>query len=278
MQLVRLPSSTNCTLEKFCPLFPQLVCWFVLFHLDCFFFLLFFCWMVIGTIRLLFYYLCHNLIPNPMFDHFLTIGIFVSSLVSIFSFRKYILFIVAYGNHFICQLFLSYLYQLFQDYSLLFWCCYSGDIQLSVNSSVKRFLSTAGFNVEKVQYKNVIFTVWDVGGQEKLRPLWRHYFNNTDGLVIFLVVCFVFLSSDIYQLGVTVQLLETNWLILLLFILCWFFISGSHLVSFIVKRSLYLCLICLFLQIYVVDSLDRERIGRAKAEFQVVNLERNTVF
>lgn len=67
-----------------------------------------------------------------------------------------------------------------------------------MNSSVKRFLSTAGFNVEKVQYKNVIFTVWDVGGQEKLRPLWRHYFNNTDGLVIFLVVCFVFLSSDIY--------------------------------------------------------------------------------
>ncbi|KAL7230233.1 hypothetical protein ACSBR2_008692 [Camellia fascicularis] len=41
---------------------------------------------------------------------------------------------------------------------------------------------TIGFNVEKVQYKNVVFTVWDVGGQEKLRPLWRHYFNNTDGL------------------------------------------------------------------------------------------------
>ena len=46
----------------------------------------------------------------------------------------------------------------------------------------------AGFNVEKVQYKNVVFTVWDVGGQEKLRPLWRHYFNNTDGL-IFVVDC-----------------------------------------------------------------------------------------
>ncbi|KAJ4799945.1 ADP-ribosylation factor [Rhynchospora pubera] len=42
---------------------------------------------------------------------------------------------------------------------------------------------TIGFNVEKVQYKNVVFTVWDVGGQEKLRPLWRHYFSNTDGLV-----------------------------------------------------------------------------------------------
>ncbi|EOY10047.1 ADP-ribosylation factor B1C isoform 1 [Theobroma cacao] len=63
---------------------------------------------------------------------------------------------------------------------------------------------TIGFNVEKVQYKNVIFTVWDVGGQEKLRPLWRHYFNNTDGLI------------------------------------------------------------------YVVDSLDRERIGKAKQEFQAI--------
>lgn len=42
---------------------------------------------------------------------------------------------------------------------------------------------TIGFNVEKVQYRNVNFTVWDVGGQEKLRPLWRHYFNNTDGLI-----------------------------------------------------------------------------------------------
>ena len=44
-------------------------------------------------------------------------------------------------------------------------------------------MAIAGFNVEKVQYKNVLFTVWDVGGQEKLRPLWRHYFNNTDGLI-----------------------------------------------------------------------------------------------
>lgn len=63
---------------------------------------------------------------------------------------------------------------------------------------------TIGFNVEKVQYKNVVFTVWDVGGQEKLRPLWRHYFNNTDGLI------------------------------------------------------------------YVVDSADRERIGKACAEFQAI--------
>jgi ADP-ribosylation factor 1/2 len=40
-----------------------------------------------------------------------------------------------------------------------------------------------------VQYKNVIFTVWDVGGQEKLRPLWRHYFTNTDALIYVVDCC-----------------------------------------------------------------------------------------
>ncbi|CAL5326200.1 unnamed protein product [Camellia sinensis] len=40
-----------------------------------------------------------------------------------------------------------------------------------------------GFNVETVEYKNVSFTVWDVGGQDKIRPLWRHYFQNTQGLI-----------------------------------------------------------------------------------------------
>ena len=36
-----------------------------------------------------------------------------------------------------------------------------------------------GFNVETVEYKTISFTVWDVGGQDKIRPLWRHYFTNT---------------------------------------------------------------------------------------------------
>ncbi len=63
--------------------------------------------------------------------------------------------------------------------------------------------------MEKVQYRNVQFTVWDVGGQEKLRPLWRHYFNNTDGLI------------------------------------------------------------------FVVDSMDRDRIHKSAAEFQVLRLQPN---
>ena len=38
-------------------------------------------------------------------------------------------------------------------------------------------LPTIGFNVETVQYNNISFTVWDVGGQTKIRALWQHYFQ-----------------------------------------------------------------------------------------------------
>merc|ERR1711979_78875 len=47
-------------------------------------------------------------------------------------------------------------------------------------------IPTIGFNVETVEYKNISFTVWDIGGQTKIRPLWRHYYQGTKG-VIFIV-------------------------------------------------------------------------------------------
>ena len=42
---------------------------------------------------------------------------------------------------------------------------------------------TLGFNVETVTYKNISFTVWDIGGQDKIRNLWRVYFQGTQGLI-----------------------------------------------------------------------------------------------
>merc|ERR1712228_976404 len=51
-------------------------------------------------------------------------------------------------------------------------------------------IPTVGFNVETVEYKNISFTVWDVGGQDKIRPLWRHYYQNTQAVI------FVVDSSD----------------------------------------------------------------------------------
>ena len=44
-------------------------------------------------------------------------------------------------------------------------------------------IPTIGFNVETVDYKNISFNVWDVGGQDKIRLLWRHYYQNTQGLI-----------------------------------------------------------------------------------------------
>ena len=49
-------------------------------------------------------------------------------------------------------------------------------------------IPTIGFNVETLEYKNINFTVWDVGGQDKIRRLWRHYYMNTHAL-IFVVDC-----------------------------------------------------------------------------------------
>ena len=37
--------------------------------------------------------------------------------------------------------------------------------------------------MESVEYQNLKFTVWDVGGQDKIRQLWRHYYNNTHALI-----------------------------------------------------------------------------------------------
>ncbi|XP_071357545.1 ADP-ribosylation factor-like protein 4D [Trachinotus anak] len=51
-------------------------------------------------------------------------------------------------------------------------------------------IPTKGFNMERIKVpmgnaktNTTMFQVWDVGGQEKLRPLWKSYTRRTDGLV-----------------------------------------------------------------------------------------------
>eukprot|EP01120_Amphizonella_sp_Union-15-10_P014930 TRINITY_DN746_c0_g1_i7.p1 TRINITY_DN746_c0_g1~~TRINITY_DN746_c0_g1_i7.p1 ORF type:complete len:160 (-),score=31.65 TRINITY_DN746_c0_g1_i7:32-511(-) len=48
-------------------------------------------------------------------------------------------------------------------------------------------IPTIGFNVERVQYKNINFIVWDLGGQDKMRSLWRHYYGQSTQGVIYVV-------------------------------------------------------------------------------------------
>ncbi len=55
--------------------------------------------------------------------------------------------------------------------------------KLKVNEVVST-IPTLGFNVETVKHgNNVSFTVWDIGGQNTIRKLWKHYFVGTGGLV-----------------------------------------------------------------------------------------------
>ena len=42
---------------------------------------------------------------------------------------------------------------------------------------------TIGFNMETIEFKRLKLNVWDIGGQDKIRQLWRHYFENTNGLI-----------------------------------------------------------------------------------------------
>ncbi|KAH3760565.1 ADP-ribosylation factor 6 [Pelomyxa schiedti] len=57
-------------------------------------------------------------------------------------------------------------------------------------------MPSLGFNVETITFKKVRFNVWDVGGQDKLRTLWSHYFAGTQAL-IFVIDC-----SDIERLEI----------------------------------------------------------------------------
>ena len=45
------------------------------------------------------------------------------------------------------------------------------------------FATLLGFNVETAELNAVMFTAWDVGGRDKIRPLWRHYYENMAGLI-----------------------------------------------------------------------------------------------
>eukprot|EP00179_Madagascaria_erythrocladioides_P005737 CAMPEP_0198309350 /NCGR_PEP_ID=MMETSP1450-20131203/1745_1 /TAXON_ID=753684 ORGANISM="Madagascaria erythrocladiodes, Strain CCMP3234" /NCGR_SAMPLE_ID=MMETSP1450 /ASSEMBLY_ACC=CAM_ASM_001115 /LENGTH=442 /DNA_ID=CAMNT_0044012103 /DNA_START=129 /DNA_END=1454 /DNA_ORIENTATION=- len=56
--------------------------------------------------------------------------------------------------------------------------------------SVVTTIPTIGFNVETIEYNHeklgrFALTCWDVGGCDKIRPLWRHYFQNTQLVMMF---------------------------------------------------------------------------------------------
>lgn len=62
--------------------------------------------------------------------------------------------------------------------------------KLKYNESVMT-VPTVGFNVETLNTdrSSLALTVWDVGGQKKMRPHWRHYYEDTAGLLFVVDSC-----------------------------------------------------------------------------------------
>ena len=105
--------------------------------------------------------------------------------------------------------------------------------------SLARFIST-GFNVETVEYKNISFTVWDVGGQVSDRS--SDYASTTSSASsprIRFVLC-----GDI-----TFKILKVERRIQ-------------------AKEEMLMTMMNALGLIFVVDSNDRERVGEAREELQ----------
>ena len=64
---------------------------------------------------------------------------------------------------------------------------------------VKVTVPTLGFNVESVNYENLTFQMWDLGGQSEIRPYWKCYYPKTNAVV------FVIDSSDKERIDIAKQ-------------------------------------------------------------------------
>ncbi|KAI0221183.1 ADP-ribosylation factor-like protein 3 [Lamellibrachia satsuma] len=51
------------------------------------------------------------------------------------------------------------------------------------SEDISHITPTQGFNIKSVQSSGFKLNVWDIGGQRKIRPYWKNYFENTDVLI-----------------------------------------------------------------------------------------------
>eukprot|EP00128_Syssomonas_multiformis_P015517 Colp12_sorted_trinity150504_noHs@6123 len=73
--------------------------------------------------------------------------------------------------------------------------------KLKLNETVTT-IPTIGFNVETIDHPSCKLQVWDVGGQHKIRPLWKHYYQNCDAVI------FVVDSADVDRMAEAREELE----------------------------------------------------------------------
>lgn len=51
------------------------------------------------------------------------------------------------------------------------------------HEDITTIMPTQGFNIKSVVHEGFKLNVWDIGGQKAIRPYWRNYFDQVDGLV-----------------------------------------------------------------------------------------------
>ena len=73
-----------------------------------------------------------------------------------------------------------------------------------------------GYNVETVNpCKGLTLTIWDIGGQDKIRELWKHYYNTTEGTsdpFINLIKLFTIFVISLYLKRFTYTQCQLTWL------------------------------------------------------------------
>ena len=74
------------------------------------------------------------------------------------------------------------------------------------SEDISTITPTQGFNIKSVQSEGFKLNVWDIGGQRKIRPYWRNYFDNTDILI------YVIDSADTKRFEETEQELQVGFI------------------------------------------------------------------
>lgn len=117
-----------------------------------------------------------------------------------------------------------------------------------------------GFNVKSVQSQGFRLNVWDIGGQRKIRPYWRNYFENSDVLVSRGSGS----ASSLASKALTGSTLITNHFSVQQFPdVKAIYILSAELLNYSTpyghRYSDFLGQPCPVFQIYVIDSADRKR-------------------
>ena len=64
-----------------------------------------------------------------------------------------------------------------------------------IGETVKNLPPTKGFNFQKINYKNIEFCIWDLGGQKSIRKFWENYYEQENHGLMYVID-----SSDTYRL------------------------------------------------------------------------------